>query len=149
MLWLQSGFHDAASLSPVEREHVDRALGWLQREVLAPGEQAFFLSRQLRAVGATVRHKVQALYTLVRRYIAEQDEIHLRQQQGQPGEERAGNWTFVECEEAFTCHRGPAGSVLGLGGHTGAIARGYMNMSFPNYYLSLLQTSVALRATFL
>lgn len=141
------------------------ALTWLQREVLREqtDDKALFLARQLGAVrkqgGVVAEKAVVSLYAHIKRYISEQQE------------RPTGLWRFVECEEAFSCHQrehssssrsigtgthknpeddiGGDLSTYGLSGHIGAIARGFLNTSYPNYYLSILQTALALRETFL
>ena len=56
-------------------------------------------------------------------------------------------WHYIDSTEAFACHAN-SDSKYGYGGHIGAIARGYHNVSYPYYYLSVLQTSLAMRETF-
>lgn len=141
VLLLQSGYHDAAASSahyPVSREVVDTALTWLQQDVLAAGEKAYFLARQVGAVAeGGPRERMQSLFDHVRDFMTQQEK----------SEAYRGVWHFVDCRAAFICHQ-PHRESFGLGGHVGAIARGYINTSFPHYYLSVLQTAHTLQATF-
>jgi hypothetical protein len=168
ILWLQSAFHDAALAAPhMSYENVSSVMSWLEHSVLRPGERAFFLKRQLAFFQESGRVKVGNLFANVERYISESRQAGENQQmevqksrgvlgggehrdrgdsRRDTGDDRSV-WRVVDCDEAFSCHV-PRLDTLGLGGHLGAIARGFMDTAFPNYYLSVLQTSLALRATF-